>query len=320
MSLYAANTGASLLADLQGQQPPRPAWFSNALAMAPEREWVEVDGACVEMLTWGEQGKPGLLFLHGNAAHADWWSFIAPLFAQDYRVAAFSWSGMGNSDWRDTYSIEGYANEIDEVAKAAGLFESDTKPIVIAHSFGSFPALLYAATRGDKLGGLVSMDTPILSPEQRLEQGRRGRNADDLQPHRVYPTMEGALTRFRLIPVQPCDNLYIVDYVARKSLTVTPPSDPQGMGYTWCFDPFLWRELTVGDPTQHVTAARCPLAFIRGAESVLMDDMVKRNIQELAPSGTPIFEIPHAHHHLMMDQPLGLVSGLRGLLSMWPQR
>ena len=36
-----------------------------------------------------------LLFLHGNGAHADWWSFIAPFFAAEYRVAALSWSGMG---------------------------------------------------------------------------------------------------------------------------------------------------------------------------------------------------------------------------------
>ena len=49
----------------------------------PERSFVEVDGAGIELLTWGDQGKPGILFLHGNGAHADWWSFIAPFFARD---------------------------------------------------------------------------------------------------------------------------------------------------------------------------------------------------------------------------------------------
>ena len=42
---------------------------------------IEVEGAKVEVLAWGQRGKPGLMFLHGGAAHADWWSFIAPFFA-----------------------------------------------------------------------------------------------------------------------------------------------------------------------------------------------------------------------------------------------
>ena len=50
-------------------------------------------------------GDP-LVFLHGNGAHADWWSFIAPFFAKDWRVAAISWAGMGGSGWREAYSAE----------------------------------------------------------------------------------------------------------------------------------------------------------------------------------------------------------------------
>ncbi len=40
-------------------------------------------GANIELLTWGEVGKPGLILVHGNSAHADWWSFIAPFLADD---------------------------------------------------------------------------------------------------------------------------------------------------------------------------------------------------------------------------------------------
>ena len=45
--------------------------------------------------------RPGLLLVHGNAAHAYWWSFIAPLLARDYNVAAMDLSGMGDSGWRE---------------------------------------------------------------------------------------------------------------------------------------------------------------------------------------------------------------------------
>ena len=81
---------ASPLAPFAGAKPPAPAWFDKALAQAPERSFVPVEGAKIELLTWGEIGKPGLILVHGNSAHADWWSFIAPFLADQYRVAALN--------------------------------------------------------------------------------------------------------------------------------------------------------------------------------------------------------------------------------------
>ena len=78
------------LAHLRGERPPAPAWFEQAMAQAPERSTFEHQGAQIELLSWGPRGAPGLLLLHGNGAHADWYSFIAPMLAQRYRVAAFS--------------------------------------------------------------------------------------------------------------------------------------------------------------------------------------------------------------------------------------
>jgi alpha-beta hydrolase superfamily lysophospholipase len=88
---------------LTGEVPPAPEWFARAVAEEPERSRVAVRGAEVEMLTWGKVGAPGLLFLHGKGAHADWWSFVAPFFSAGYRVSAISWSGMGRSGRREAY-------------------------------------------------------------------------------------------------------------------------------------------------------------------------------------------------------------------------
>jgi pimeloyl-ACP methyl ester carboxylesterase len=129
----------SLLGPFQGEKPPAPAWFDAALAVRPERSRLPVDGAEIELLTWGEIGKPGLLFLHGNGAHADWWSFVAPFFAPDWRVAAISWSGMGDSDWRPDYSAPTFAAEIFAAVAAAGLEAGGVKPILVGHSFGRLP-------------------------------------------------------------------------------------------------------------------------------------------------------------------------------------
>jgi len=127
---------ASPLAPFNGQKPPAPAWFVDALAKAPERRLVRVLDANIEVLTWGQVGKPGLIFVHGNSAHADWWSFIAPFLMDAYRVASVSLSGMGGSDWRETYTFEGFATEIHEAARFGGLYEAPVKPIFIPFSWG----------------------------------------------------------------------------------------------------------------------------------------------------------------------------------------
>ncbi|MBU6299282.1 MAG: hypothetical protein KJS68_13670, partial [Alphaproteobacteria bacterium] len=62
------------LAELAGAPPPAPGWFAEAVAMAPERRSVEVEGASIHYLRWGDKTRPGLLLVHGNAAHAYWWS------------------------------------------------------------------------------------------------------------------------------------------------------------------------------------------------------------------------------------------------------
>ncbi len=197
------------------RRPVAPAWFDAALAHVPERTHIEVEGAEIEVLTWGERGQPGLLLLHGFTAHADWWSFLAPLLAQGRRVVALSLSGMGRSGWRDTYSLEQHAREAIAVAEATGLFESATPPIVIGHSFGSFATRIVAHTIGTKLGGIVLVDGALAARDNNDEYDGvpvRGHR------HRVYPTLEQAIARFRFEPAQDCDNPYIMDFLARTSL------------------------------------------------------------------------------------------------------
>lgn len=306
------------LASLRGVAPARPAWFDAALAQAPQRTTVHVQGADIETLAWGDIGQPGLLLLHGNRAHADWWSFIAPFFAADRRVVAMSWSGMGGSGWRERYAMDLLVDEMDAVAEATGLFAAARPPVAVAHSFGAFVALRYAADRGRKLAGVVTVDMPL----QRRERSDRPRDSGEagLRDNAVYPDIASALARYRFAPLQPCENLFIADHLARLSLKPAP-GGPQGdgSGVTWRFDPYLWRHLRIGSPAQDMMASQCPVAVMWGADSVLIDrDMIAR-IRTKYPSGMPWVEIPAAGHHVMVDQPLAFVAALRGLLAGWPR-
>src|ERR1043165_2121444 len=146
------------LADYGGDEPPSPQWFKDAVARTPERSFVESLGSKLEALTWGEVGKPGLLFVHGNSAHADWWSFIAPFFADDYRVTSMSLAGMGASGWRGRYAFPDFAEDAEAVSRATGLYEGGRKPVYIGHSFGGGQVFFAAANNPERMHAAVMVD------------------------------------------------------------------------------------------------------------------------------------------------------------------
>ena len=92
-----------------------PDWFQQYTTLARNDHWITVAGARIHYQSWNDQeAKPGLLFVHGHAAHAHWWDFIAPAFIDNYKVAAMDMSGAGDSDHRDAYSARTFAEEISQ--------------------------------------------------------------------------------------------------------------------------------------------------------------------------------------------------------------
>jgi len=295
------------------RRPVAPAWFDAALAQAPERTHLEVEGAEIEVLTWGERGQPGLLLLHGFTAHADWWSFIAPFLLQGRRVVAFSLSGMGRSGWRDAYSLEQHAREAIAVANATGLFDSAVAPILVGHSFGSFATRIVAHTLGTRLGGIVLVDGALAASESDDEYDGvpvRGHR------HRVYPTLEQAVARFRFEPPQSCDNPFILDFLARTSLGLAPAAHG-GDGWSWRFDPDLRAKIRALPNSALLAPVTCRVALLFGERSKLMTPVRLELIRRHTPVDVPWVVIPDAGHHIMVDQPLALVAALRSLLEAW---
>ncbi|HXS07379.1 MAG TPA: alpha/beta hydrolase [Rhizomicrobium sp.] len=313
-----ANQGQ--LAALAGSPPPGPRWFTDAIAKTPEERFVVVKDARIHYLRWGDATKPGVLLVHGNAAHACWWSFIAPFLTGDYHVAAMDLSGMGDSDWRASdgdqpaYTMALFADEMLAVMKDAGMFAAAKPPVIVAHSFGGFVAMKAAADYGDRLTGIVIIDSPV-NPPLRGESVRRSADHKP-RPHNVYPSLAAALARFRLMPPQICENLFLLDWVARRSLKEVATANGD-VGFTWKFDPAIWRHFSIGDTALLLKETRCRVAVFRGAHSVLMPPRVGDYIFDLLDRAAPVVEIPEAQHHIMLDQPLALVAALRALLADW---
>ena len=135
----------------------QPRWFLEAVNTPCDHGYVEVQGTRIHYLEWGDNRKPGLVLVHGGAAHAHWWSFIAPQLTHHYHVVAIDLSGHGDSGRRQVYGSELWAEEIMRVAEYAGMTRP---PIVVGHSMGGFVSLTSAMLYGDRLAGTILLDSP----------------------------------------------------------------------------------------------------------------------------------------------------------------
>ncbi|GMQ92866.1 MAG: alpha/beta hydrolase [Acidimicrobiia bacterium] len=281
-----------------------PTWFDTAISHEPEDRAVIVEGATIRYLSWGDRKNPGLVFVHGGAAHAHWWSFIAPLFVSEWHAVAIHLSGMGDSDRRDSYSHEVWAREVMAVAEDA---EFPGPPVVVGHSLGGMVTIQTAATFGGRLKGAVIVDAPVSQPAPESEESR---SSHVFRTPGTYATLEQAVSHFALVPRQPCENDYIIDYIARMSVHETDE------GWTWKFDPNIF-ERTHDTLRDQLASVKCRVALFTGEKSVVVPPDTAAYMYELMGRVSPVIEIPEAHHHLTLDQPLAFVAALRTLLADW---
>ncbi len=280
-----------------------PEWFEHAVSAPNDEHVVEVEGCPIHYLRWGKPGLPGLVLVHGGAAHAHWWDHVAPLLAQDeYCVVALDLSGHGDSGRRERYPNETWAAEVLAVAEHAGIAGP---PIVVAHSMGGWVAVTAAAEQPDALAGIVILDSPVRRPTPEEEAAKEGHA---FGPLRRYPSIDDALARFRTVPDQPTSLPYVVDHVARTSLC-----EVDG-GWTWKFDPQIF---AFRPPTgEHLRRVQCRVALFRSEFGLVTPDIGAYMYEQLGRVA-PVIVLPLAGHHAMLDQPLPLVAGLRTLLADW---
>jgi len=287
-----------------------PGWFQRALATRWEDRSVTVEGCRIHYLRWGEPERPGIVLVHGGAAHAHWWSFLAPLLPE-YCVVALDLSGHGDSERRDSYPREVWSREVLAVAEHA---EMRTPPIVVGHSMGGFVTIVTAADYGDRIAGAIILDSPVRMPDAEATEGASG---NSFRNPKTYPDVASALERFRTVPDQPSSLPYVLDHVARHSLTRVEA------GYTWKFDPVIFERVTPRATAEELPRVGTRVALFRAEHGLVTPD-IGDEMYDLLGRVAPVIEIPEAYHHIMLDQPLLLVTGLRTLLADWehslPQR
>ena len=297
----------------------RPQWFRQALDAPYESRTLTVDGTDIHYLYWGngDTSRPGILFVHGNGAHAHWFHFIAPLLTTHYNVASMDLGGMGDSGWRIDYSRETFAREIGEVALNAGL---GPKPAVVAHSFGGFVSLIAAKHYGERLGGLLLCDFTVRPADDAHEWFL---NDPERRPTKIYKDFEEAKSRFRLAPLQPCANGFILDYIGPLSLRAVTKGETRGKrtfeetGWTWKFDASIFNGLRMGNDHAEIYAnLACRGATMFGLESKDYEPAKLDFLRRLAPE-KPVFTVPGAQHHIMLDQPHAFAASVGAIMAQW---
>jgi pimeloyl-ACP methyl ester carboxylesterase len=284
-----------------------PPWFTDALAVDFTDEHVEVDGAAIHYLAWGEPDRPGLVFVHGGGAHAHWWTHIAATFARDLRVVALDLSGHGDSGHRDTYSLEQWTDEVVAVAGDADIAGS---PVIIGHSMGGFVTIATAARHPARLAGAIVCDSPVTEPDPEIGAFQL---REAFGSPRTYATVEDALVRFRTVPPQDHYLDYVIDHVGRRSVR------PVEGGFQWKFDRSIFEQFGAGVRSIALPYLRdviCRFALLRSEHGLVTADIGEYMFENLGRV-TPVIEIPEAGHHAMLDEPLLLLTALRTLLADW---
>lgn len=112
------------------------------------------------------EGDPPLLFVHGLACHAGFWSQQLEHFKARHRVVAVDLRGHGRTEApRQIYTVRALSEDLELTCEALGL----KRPVVIGHSLGGLVALDFAAAHPERVAAAALIDSVLLADQRRPE-------------------------------------------------------------------------------------------------------------------------------------------------------
>jgi sigma-B regulation protein RsbQ len=107
-------------------------------------------------VTINGQGTRTMLFAHGYGCDQNMWRFLAPAFADDYRIVLFDHVGAGQSDLsaysRTKYSsLDGYASDVLEICAELDIRDG----VFVGHSVSAMIGVLAAIREPERFSELV---------------------------------------------------------------------------------------------------------------------------------------------------------------------
>ena len=231
--------------------------------------------------------------LHGFNAHSYWWSHIAPFFTEKYCVIALDFSGMGESDHREEYSQEIYSKEIKAVLEDAKC----EKPICLAHSMGGAIAMYSTSIFPDLFSKIILLDAVVILPPEKAEMMKSRRPKARMEI--ASDSIEAAVSRFRLMPPQPCQQEYVLEHVAKTSYKETE------LGWILKSDPKISNTYKYNDLHDTLMNPTTALEIVYGQLSqVFTSDVLEYMKYAGRLEDKNIHRLDGAMHHLFLDRPI----------------
>lgn len=280
-------------------------FLAQCRARPGQSRHADVAGIRMHYLEWpGPPDAPALLLLHGYLAHAHWWDFVAPWLAADYRVIAPDFGGMGDSQYRDEYSYDGFHEEITGIVQATGIAGC----VGVGHSFGGRALLHACRLRPDLFARAIVVDSRLGSRADPV----RGFD-EEWRPKKRYADAETILSRFLLKPDEPAPERAL-RHMGLNSIKQDPD------GWVWKFDENVTRlfqrrgdEVGVDDAVV-LAGLPTPVDFIYGEQSLVVTPARAALLAGCLPHVRSVTGLPGSHHHLPVSQPIALTGCLKVLL------
>ena len=274
-----------------------PEWFLKSIANKGVDVLINNPNGDISYSKWksNNQSKNLLILIHGTGAHKKWWDPIAPQFIDDTNVIAVDLPGMGDSDFREKYSIKDFGSCIFSIIEEEKKDAQIENIYIVGHSLGGQVAAYLASEYKDLVTSLIMIDTFIRPPDYDPSEHEGG----PLRKIKYYPDKKTILQRFRLMPTQECKNDWFLRYIAEYSVREVED------GWRWKFDDLMFNSLE--RLFGYKFSFKCPALFIYGANSLLMSGNILSNIKKMYSDIMEFEKVDEAAHHVPLDKPLEIV-------------
>jgi pimeloyl-ACP methyl ester carboxylesterase len=265
--------------------------------------FVEANGVKLHYLDYGVAGRRPMLCLHGGAAHAHWFDFVAPGLRTNHHVRALDLRGHGDSAWSDphSYAFKTFAEDVHRVVETLDLRDF----VLIGHSMGGMVSLAYAATHPGRVSRLIVVDSIMLMSMDRIEKMRQF----GAKPAPTYTTQEELIARYRL---EPADSQMaapeIVHHLATHSIRKGADGRWQHKADRRVYANF---QQLAGIP--YWEKIKVPALVIRGEHSTRFGPAELAEIRARAPQ-VRMEQVPASDHHITLDNPPAFVDAVQAFL------
>ena len=265
--------------------------------------FVEVENLRLRIQDYGTPGKPPMLCLHGGAANAHWYDFVAHGFSADYHMRAVDLRGHGDSDWDESgdYTYRRQAADVHELTQKLDLRDF----ILIGHSMGGMISSVYAATYPGRAKAVVIVDSNLVMTHERIANY----NVVGSREGREYATQEEFIANYRVRPSGSMAAPEVLRHIAQHS-------GRQFEDGRWRHkvDRKVYMSREMVDSFGQWKRIKIPALLMKAERGGRITPQVIAELTSRAPQ-LKVAVVPASDHHITLDNPSGFIRVVREFLA-----